>query len=157
MHIIAAKAVAFKEAMKPEFKEYQNRIVENAKTLAQTLMDKGQKLVSGGTDTHVMLVSFLGLKFSGKKIERVLEEAGITVNKNTVPFDDRKPFVASGVRIGTPALTTRGMGPEQMKQIGDMIARVIEGRNDETVMPAVRKEVSDLCAKFPLYPEMHNL
>jgi glycine hydroxymethyltransferase len=157
MHIIAAKAVAFKEAMKPEFNEYQKRIVENAKTLAQALMDKGQKLVSGGTDTHVMLVSFLGLKFSGKKIERVLEEAGITVNKNTVPFDDRKPFVASGIRIGTPALTTRGMGPEEMKQIGDMIDRVIKGRNDETVMAAVRKEVSDLCVKFPLYPELHSM
>ncbi len=154
MHIIAAKAVAFKEAMKPEFNDYQKRIIENASTLAQTLMDEGQRLVSGGTDTHVMLVSFLGMKFSGRKIENKLEEAGITVNKNTVPFDDRKPFIASGVRIGTPAVTTRGMGTDEMTQIGKMIARVIEGRNDEKVIAEVRKEVSALCERFPLYPEL---
>ncbi|UCC80793.1 MAG: serine hydroxymethyltransferase [Candidatus Zixiibacteriota bacterium] len=154
MHIIAAKAVAFKEATKPEFNEYQKRIVENAVTLAKTLADEGQKLVSGGTDTHVMLVSFLGMKFSGKKIENRLEEAKITVNKNTVPFDDRKPFIASGIRIGTPAVTTRGMGPEEMRQIGKMIARVIENRDDETVIAAVRDEVSALCERFPLYPEL---
>jgi len=154
MHIIAAKAVAFKEAMKPEFNEYQKRIVENAATLAQTIKDEGQKLVSGGTDTHVMLVSFLGMKFSGRKIENKLEEAKITVNKNTVPFDDRKPFIASGIRVGTPAVTTRGMGTEEMKQIGQMIARVIEGRNDDEVIAAVREEVSALCERFPLYPEL---
>ncbi|MEE9553038.1 MAG: serine hydroxymethyltransferase [candidate division Zixibacteria bacterium] len=154
MHIIAAKAVAFKEALKPEFNEYQKKIVENARTLADTLLGKGLKLVSGGTDTHLMLVSFLGLKFSGRKIEKVLEEAGITVNKNTVPFDDRKPFIASGVRIGTPAVTTRGMGADEMTQIGGMIARVIEGRNDETVMPQVREEVRALCERFPLYKEL---
>jgi glycine hydroxymethyltransferase len=154
MHIIAAKAVAFKEAMKPEFNDYQKRIIENAATLAKTLSDEGQKLVSGGTDTHVMLVSFLGMKFSGKKIENRLEEAKITVNKNTVPFDDRKPFIASGIRIGTPAVTTRGMEPEEMKQIGKMIARVIEGRNDDAVIAAVRDEVSALCERFPLYPEL---
>jgi len=154
MHIIAAKAVAFKEAMKPEFNDYQKRIIENAATLAKTLVDEGQRLVSGGTDTHVMLVSFLGMKFSGKKIENRLEEAKITVNKNTVPFDDRKPFIASGIRIGTPAVTTRGMGAGEMKQIGKMIARVIEGRNDEAVIVAVRDEVSALCERFPLYPEL---
>ncbi len=154
MHIIAAKAVAFKEAMKPEFNEYQKRIVENAATLAKTIKDEGQRLVSGGTDTHVMLVSFLGLKFSGRKIENRLEEAKITVNKNTVPFDDRKPFIASGIRIGTPAVTTRGMGPDEMTQIGKMIARVIEGRNDDEVIAAVREEVSALCERFPLYPEL---
>lgn len=154
MHIIAAKAVAFKEAMKPGFNEYQKRIVENAVTLAQTIKDEGQKLVSGGTDTHVMLVSFLGMKFSGRKIENRLEEAKITVNKNTVPFDDRKPFIASGIRIGTPAVTTRGMGPDEMRQIGKMIARVIEGRNDDAVIAAVRDEVSALCERFPLYPEL---
>jgi glycine hydroxymethyltransferase len=154
MHIIAAKAVAFKEAMKPEFNEYQKRIIENAATLAKTLTDEGQKLVSGGTDTHVMLVSFLGMKFSGRKIENRLEEAKITVNKNTVPFDDRKPFIASGIRIGTPAVTTRGMGPDEMKQIGKMIARVIEGRNDDAVIAAVRDEVSAICERFPLYPEL---
>jgi glycine hydroxymethyltransferase len=154
MHIIAAKAVAFKEAMKPEFNEYQKRIIENAATLAKTLADEGQKMVSGGTDTHVMLVSFLGMKFSGRKIENKLEEAKITVNKNTVPFDDRKPFIASGIRIGTPAVTTRGMGSEEMKQIGKMIARVIEGRNDDEVIAAVRDEVSALCERFPLYPEL---
>jgi glycine hydroxymethyltransferase len=117
-------------------------------------MSKGLKLVSGGTDTHLMLVSFLGLKYSGRKIENVLEQAGITVNKNTVPFDDRKPFIASGIRIGTPAVTTRGMGVEEMRQIGDMIARVIEGRNDESVMATVREEVRALCERFPLYPEL---
>lgn len=154
MHIIAAKAVAFKEALKPEFKEYQKKIVANAETLADTLLAKGLKLVSGGTDTHLMLVSFLGLKYSGRKIEKVLEQAGITVNKNTVPFDDRKPFIASGIRIGTPAVTTRGMGADEMKQIGDMFARVIEGRNDETVMPQVREEVRALCERFPLYKEL---
>ena len=154
MHIIAAKAVAFKEAMKPEFNEYQKRIVENAATLAKTIKDEGQRLVSGGTDTHVMLVSFLGLKFSGRKIENRLEEAKITVNKNTVPFDDRKPFIASGIRIGTPAVTTRGMCPDEMTQIGKMIARVIEGRNDDEVIAAVREEVSALCERFPLYPEL---
>jgi glycine hydroxymethyltransferase len=154
MHIIAAKAVAFKEAQTNEFKEYQKRIVDNASALADTLKSEGQKLVSGGTDTHVMLVSFLGLKFSGKKIEKRLEEAGITVNKNTVPFDDRKPFVSSGIRVGTPALTTRGMGADEMEQIGKMIARVIEGRNDDEVIAQVRKEVSALCENFPLYPEL---
>jgi len=154
MHIIAAKAVAFKEALKPEFNEYQKRIVENARTLAGTLRSKGLRLVSGGTDTHLLLVSFLGLKYSGKKIEGALERAGITVNKNTVPFDDRKPFVASGVRIGTPAVTTRGMGVNEMRQIGDMIARVIEGRDDETVISAVRQEVRALCEMFPLYREL---
>ena len=154
MHIIAAKAVAFKEALKPEFNEYQKKIVANAKMLADTLLAKGLKLVSSGTDTHLMLVSFLGLKFSGRKIEKVLEQAGITVNKNTVPFDDRKPFIASGIRIGTPAVTTRGMGVDEMRQIGDMFARVIEGRNDETVMPQVREEVRALCERFPLYKEL---
>jgi glycine hydroxymethyltransferase len=154
MHIIAAKAVAFKEAMKPGFNDYQKQIIENAATLAKTLVDEGQRLVSGGTDTHLMLVSFLGMKFSGKKIENRLEEAKITVNKNTVPFDDRKPFIASGIRVGTPAVTTRGMGPEEMKQIGKMIARVIEGRNDDAVIATVRDEVSALCERFPLYPEL---
>ena len=154
MHIIAAKAVAFKEALRPEFNEYQKKIVANAKTLAGTLSSIGLRLVSGGTDTHLMLVSFLGLKYSGKKIEGVLEQAGITVNKNTVPFDDRKPFVASGVRIGTPAVTTRGMGVNEMRLIGDMIARVIEGRDDEAVMTQVRQEVRALCERFPLYKEL---
>jgi len=154
MHIIAAKAVAFKEALKPEFNEYQEKIVENAKALAETLIQKGLRLVSGGTDTHLMLVSFLGLKYSGKKIEAALEQAGITVNKNTVPFDDRKPFVASGIRIGTPAVTTRGMGVGEMRQIGDMISRVIEGRDDQAVIAKVRTEVRALCEKFPLYKEL---
>jgi len=154
MHIIAAKAVAFKEALKPEFNEYQEKIVENAKALAEILIQKGLRLVSGGTDTHLMLVSFLGLKYSGKKIEAALEQAGITVNKNTVPFDDRKPFVASGIRIGTPAVTTRGMGVGEMRQIGDMISRVIEGRDDQAVIAKVRTEVRALCEKFPLYKEL---
>ncbi len=151
MHVIAAKAVAFKEALKPEFKDYQRRIIDNAKTLAQTLADEGFHVVSGGTDTHLMLISFIGQGMTGKQVEKALEKAAITVNKNTVPFDPEKPFVTSGIRIGTPAVTTRGMGIDEMKQIGNMISRVIKNRKDEDLIAEVRKEVSALCERFPLY------
>jgi len=154
MHVIAAKAVAFKEALKPEFKDYQKRIIDNAKTLAQTLADEGFHVVSGGTDTHLMLLSFIGQGMTGKQVEKALEKAAITVNKNTVPFDPEKPFVTSGIRIGTPAVTTRGMGTDEMKQIGKMISRVIKNRKDEDMIAEVRKEVSALCERFPLYREM---
>jgi glycine hydroxymethyltransferase len=154
MHVIAAKAVAFKEALKPEFKQYQQRIIDNAKALAQTLADEGFHVVSGGTDTHLMLLSFIGQGMTGKQVENALEKAAITVNKNTVPFDPEKPFVTSGIRIGTPAVTTRGMGMEEMKQIGLMISKVIKNRKDEAVIAEVRKEVSALCERFPLYPEL---
>ncbi len=154
MHIIAAKAVAFKEALKPEFKEYQKKIIANAKTLARTLLDDGFHVVSGGTDTHLLLLSFVGQGITGKEVEKALEKAAITVNKNTVPFDPEKPFVTSGIRIGAPAVTTRGMGVDEMMQIGKMISRVIKNMKDDSVIADVRREVSTLCAKFPLYPEL---
>ncbi|RME19364.1 MAG: serine hydroxymethyltransferase, partial [Candidatus Zixiibacteriota bacterium] len=147
-----AKAVAFKEALRPEFKQYQQRILDNAQALAAALTEKGYKLVSGGTDTHLMLVSFVDLpKVTGKKVEKALDKAGITVNKNTVPFDPEKPFVTSGIRIGTPAVTTRGMGPEEMKLIADFIDRAIQHRRDDEVLAGISREVADLCARFPLY------
>lgn len=154
MHIIAAKAVAFKEAATDEFKAYQKRIVENAAVLAASLAEKGHRLVAGGTDTHLMLVSFIDVpKVTGKKVEIALDKAGITVNKNTVPFDPEKPFVTSGIRIGTPAVTTRGMGIEEMKQIADFIDRGIKNRRDDEALEAIRKEVAVFCEKFPLYKE----
>jgi glycine hydroxymethyltransferase len=153
MHIIAAKAVAFKEALKPEFKEYQKRIIENARTMAEELKNRGYHIVSGGTDTHLFLMSFLEEDYSGKKVEKALDKAGITANKNTVPFDTRKPFVTSGIRIGTPAITTRGMGVEEMKIIAGFIDKVIQNMKDDEVLEEVRKDVKALCDKFPLYAE----
>jgi glycine hydroxymethyltransferase len=153
MHIIAAKAVAFKEAMKPEFKEYQHQIVKNAKVLAQELVNYGHHVVSGGTDTHLILVSFIEKNMTGKEVEEALEIAGITVNKNTVPFDPQKPFVTSGIRIGTPALTTRGMRESEMKKVASFIHQVISNIGNEEVYQKVRKDVLELCLKFPLYKE----
>lgn len=153
MHIIAAKAVAFKEAMKPEFKEYQHQIVKNAKTLAQELVNYGYHVVSGGTDTHLMLVSFIERNMTGKVVEEALEMAGITVNKNTVPFDPQKPFITSGIRIGTPALTTRGMKEPEMKKVASFIHEVISDIGKEEVYQKVKKDVLELCRKFPLYRE----
>jgi len=154
MHVIAAKAVAFKEALTDEFKAYQKRIIDNAQTLAQALMDKGHKLVSNGTDTHLMLMSFVDVpNVTGKKVEIALDKAGITVNKNTVPFDPEKPFVTSGVRIGTPAVTTRGMGPDEMRTIADLIDRGIQNRRRDEVLEGIAQEVAELCKKFPLYAE----
>jgi glycine hydroxymethyltransferase len=154
MHIIAAKAVAFKEALTDEFKQYQKQIVENARTLAESLKSYGYHIVSGGTDTHLMLVSFIDVpKLTGKKVETALDKAGITVNKNTVPFDPEKPFVTSGIRIGTPAVTTRGMGVGEMKQIADFIHRGIQNRRDDEALAEIAKEVAALCKKFPLYQE----
>ncbi len=153
MHVIAAKAVAFKEALQPEFKVYAGRIIENAQALAGSLTEHGLKIVSGGTDNHVFLLSLIDRDVSGKKAQRVLEEAGITTNKNMVPFDTRKPFVTSGVRIGTPAMTTRGMGPDEMRQIGAWIAQVLSNADDEALKESVRAEVLALCANFPLYPD----
>lgn len=154
MHVIAAKAVAFKEALAPEFKEYQARVVENAKTMAAALAKKGYRLVSGGTDTHLLLVSFIDVpKVTGKKVEKALDLAGITVNKNTVPFDPEKPFVTSGIRIGTPAVTTRGMGPNEMEKIADFIDRAIQNRLKEDMLEGIAAEVASFCEKFPLYPE----
>jgi glycine hydroxymethyltransferase len=157
MHVVAAKAVAFKEALSDEFKAYQKQVVLNAKTLAEALQNEGFKIVSGGTDTHKMLIN-LGTEEeggpSGKKMEEVLDLAGITVNKNTIPFDTRSPFVASGVRIGTPAITTRGMKEEQMVQIAKMIKKVYDNVDNEGVLAEVKAEVRKLTAEFPLYKDM---
>ena len=157
MHIIAAKAAAFLEALQPEFKSYQSNVVANASALAAALMDKGFKLVSGGTDTHLMLVN-MGTEEeggpSGKKMEESLDKAGITANKNTVPFDTRSPFVSSGVRLGTPSVTTRGMGAAEMKQIADFIHRVRENHENDEYLAAMKAEVLELTNKFPLYPEL---
>jgi glycine hydroxymethyltransferase len=154
MHTIAAKAVCFAEALRPEFKEYQKQIVANAAALAARLADNGLRIVSGGTDTHLMLVDLRPFELTGKVAEKRLEEAGITVNKNTIPFDPEKPFVTSGVRIGTPALTTRGMAEADMEAIGDMIARVLKNVEDDGVLAEVRAEVRALCERFPLYADM---
>jgi glycine hydroxymethyltransferase len=153
MHIIAAKAVALKEALSPEFKEYQKKIVANAAAMANALKDKGYHIVSGGTDNHLFLMSFIDRDYSGKKVENALDASGITVNKNTVPFDTRKPFVTSGIRVGTPAVTSRGMGTGEMVQIAGFIDRVIQNLGNEEVYAAVAQDVKDLCGKFPLYPE----
>ncbi len=153
MHVIAAKAVAFKEALKPEFKEYQKQIVKNAKTMADTLKNYGYHVVSGGTDTHLMLLSFIEKKLTGKEIAKALEKAGMTVNKNTVPFDPQTPFITSGIRIGTPAVTTRGMKEKEMKIIAEFIHRVISNLGNEKIYQEVGEEVKDLCQKFPLYAE----
>lgn len=149
MHIIAAKAVAFKEALSAEFKEYQKQVVKNAKALADTLLEEGVNLVSGGTDNHLMLLNLVGTGVTGKQLEKWLDEAHITVNKNAVPNDPEKPFVTSGVRIGTPAVTTRGMKEDDMKVVGRCIADII--RNGEEAIPRVTEQVLALCAAHPLY------
>jgi glycine hydroxymethyltransferase len=150
-HCIAAKAVCFREAMAPAFREYQGRVVQNARALAAALEAKGFRLVSGGTDNHLMLVNLTDKGLSGKKAEKALDEAGITVNKNTVPFDERSPFVTSGIRIGTPAVTTRGMGMREMERVAELIARVLADPANEGNLEEVRKDVEALCRLFPLY------
>jgi len=153
MHVIAAKAVAFKEALAPEFKVYQAQILANAKALAAALMGEGWRLVSGGTDNHLMLVDVFAQGITGKAAEAALDRAGITVNKNTIPFDTNSPMVASGIRIGTPALTTRGMKEPEMEQIGGLISRALKSVENETELGAVKRDVQKLCARFPLYAE----
>ncbi len=154
MHMIAAKAVAFKEALMPEFKEYSKQVIKNAKALARVLVDMDYQIVSGGTDTHVMLIDLHNKGLTGKKAERVLDEAGITVNKNMVPFDDQSPFTTSGIRIGTPAATTRGMQEEQMEEIGSLINKVLTNADNEGILRQVKTDIFDLCQKFPLYPKL---
>lgn len=151
MHVIAAKAVALKEALSPEFKDYTAQVVKNAKALAAELVKRGYKLVSGGTDNHLMLLDFSGSEMTGKVAEATLEKAGITVNKNTVPFDNRSPFVTSGVRIGTPATTTRGLKEAEMVQVGGWIDRALNAVDDEAALAQIRAEVKGLCLRFPLY------
>jgi len=153
MHVIAAKAVAFKEALTPEFKEYQAQIVKNARALAAGLMRRGFKIVSGGTDTHLMLVDLRNKRLTGDVAEKVLDQAGITVNKNSIPHDPEKPFVTSGIRLGTPALTTRGMKEEDMEKIAELMTEALEHRDDEDYLANLRKEVGKLTKKFPLYSE----
>jgi len=153
MHIVAAKAVCFKEAMEPSFAAYQRQIVANATRLAASLSGHGFRLVSGGTDNHLMLVDVFSKGLTGKVAEAALGKAGITVNKNAIPFDQNPPMVASGIRVGTPAVTTRGMGEAEMDQIGDLIARVLAAPDDERTLGAVKSEVERLCRRFPLYPE----
>ena len=153
MHIVAAKAVCFKEAMEPAFADYQRQIVANARRLATALSGHGFRLVSGGTDNHLMLVDVFSKGVTGKAAEVALGKAGITVNKNAIPFDQNPPMVASGIRIGTPALTTRGMREAEMDLIGALIARVLAAPDDDKVLAMVRAEVEHLCRKFPLYPE----
>jgi glycine hydroxymethyltransferase len=153
MHIIAAKAVALKEALRPEFANYQKQIVTNAKTLAEELKNYGGHVVSGGTDTHLLLLSFIEKGLTGREIEKALEQSGITVNKNTVPFDPQKPFITSGIRIGTPAITTRGMKEPEMKRIAKFIHQVISNLRDESVFKKTAQEVRELCEEFPLYQE----
>ncbi|MEJ2199649.1 MAG: serine hydroxymethyltransferase [Desulfuromonadaceae bacterium] len=151
MHVIAAKAVAFKEALSPDFKSYAAQVVKNAKALADGLLNRGFNLVSGGTDNHLMLVDLSGTEITGKVAEATLEAAGITVNKNAVPFDTRSPFVTSGFRIGTPATTTRGLQEGEMEQVAEWIDRALKNIGNEAALAAIRNEVKELCQQFPLY------
>jgi glycine hydroxymethyltransferase len=151
IHIIAAKAVAFHEAMQPAYRDYIDRVLDNAKRLAARLAHHGFRIVSGGTDNHLFLVDVFSKGITGKEAERSLEIAGITVNKNTIPFDQNPPMVASGLRIGTPAVTTRGMGPQEMDAIGEFIVRALDAREDESALAGIRAEVVEFTASFPLY------
>ncbi len=153
-HINAAKAVCFGEALKPDFKVYASQIVKNAKALARILMENSFILVSGGTDTHLMLVDLTNKGMTGKIAEKALDDAGIYVNKNTIPFDNRKPFDPSGIRLGTPTLTSRGMKEEQMVKVGELIIRAINNYSDSDAKRQIRNEVNALCAGFPIYPEL---
>jgi glycine hydroxymethyltransferase len=150
MHVIAGKAVCFAEAMKPEFADYGRRIVENARVLADTLSGHGLRIVSGGTDNHLMLVDLTETGHTGKAAEKWLDEAGLTVNKNTIPFEKRSPFVTSGLRIGTPAVTTRGFGPDEMRRIGGWIAEILHDPENADRRARVREEVRSLTAHFPI-------
>jgi glycine hydroxymethyltransferase len=153
VHIMAAKAVCFLEAMQPEFRDYARQIVSNAKVLAETLAADGYRVISGGTDTHLMLVDVFSKGMLGSEAEKALGEAGITVNKNAIPFDTNPPMKPSGIRIGTPALTTRGMKEGEMRQIGHWIAQALNQRSDATALGRIRRQVMDLCEAFPLYAE----
>ena len=152
MHVIAAKAVALKEALSPAFKVYQQQIIKNARALAGALTQKGFRLTSGGTDNHLMLIDLRKSELTGKVAQEALDKAHITVNKNAVPFDTRSPFVTSGVRIGTPAVTTRGMKEAEMEQIAELIARALDRVSDDAALSAIGAEVSALCKRFPVYP-----
>jgi glycine hydroxymethyltransferase len=154
MQAIAAKAVGFKEAMTSEFKDYQFQVVKNAKVLANRLNENNFDLVSRGTDTHLLLVKLLKERITGKEADETLERAGITLNKNMIPFDPATPFVTSGIRIGTPAVTTRGMKEKEMVQIADLITEVLRDIKNERVIEGVGSRVRELCSQFPLYPDL---
>jgi len=151
MHVIAAKAVAFLEALQPEFKDYQQRVVANAAQLARTLTERGLRIVSGGTESHVMLVDLRPKGLTGKLAEQVLGQAHITCNKNAIPNDPEKPFVTSGIRLGSPAMTTRGFGPAEAELVGNLIADVLDNPHDEANIASVRARVAELTARFPVY------
>lgn len=151
MHVIAAKAVAFGEALQPEFKEYAKQVIVNAQTLAEALQQEGFTIVSGGTDTHVLLVDLRTVGLTGKVAEHVLDEVGITCNKNTIPFDPESPFVTSGIRLGTPALTTRGLNAEDMKEIASIISLVLKQPEDAAVLAEAKQRVATLCETYPMY------
>lgn len=151
MHVVAAKAVAFKEALSDEFKVYQQQVLDNAKALADELVKKGFRIVSGGTDNHLMLVDLRSKNITGKEAQFLLDEIGITANRNTIPFEPLSPFVTSGIRLGTPALTTRGLKEEDIREVADIIADVIENREDSDVIEAAKAKVQAICKKFPLY------
>ena len=153
MHVIAAKAVAFKEALSDEFKVYQQQVLDNAKALSDELVKKGFRIVSGGTDNHLMLVDLRSKNITGKEAQFLLDEIGITANRNTIPFEPLSPFVTSGIRLGTPALTTRGLKEDDIREVADIIADVIENREDGAVIEAAKAKVQAICKKFPLYEE----
>jgi len=150
MHVIAGKAACFGEILRPEYKQYARQVIDNAKALAETLLSGGVKLVSGGTDNHLILADVTPLGATGRQAEKALDRCGITVNKNMIPFDQRKPMDPSGIRIGTPALTTRGMGCDEMRRIGGWILEILKAPDDEPLGKRVRGEVLDLCRHFPV-------
>ena len=154
MHVIAGKAVCFGEALKPEFKEYQRRVIANARRMAKALQDRGLRIISGGTDCHLFSVDLRPKNCTGKEAEIALDKAGITVNKNAIPYDPQKPMIASGVRIGTPAVTTRGMGEKEMDEIADLIIAVLEHKTDEAVLKDIRRKVRALTSRFPIYEDL---
>ena len=151
MHIIAAKAVAFKEALSPDFKVYIKQVLDNAKCFAEEFKNRGYNLISGGTDTHLVLLDLQNKSISGKQAEHALDEAGITVNKNMVPFDPKSPFVTSGIRVGSPALTTRGMGINEVKKVVELIDKVVVNSEDKSIIDSVKSDVKELCKSFPIY------
>jgi len=151
MHVIAAKAVAFKEALDPSFKTYIKNVLDNAQCFAEEFTLKGYNLISGGTDTHQVLIDLQNKNISGKVAEIALDEAGITVNKNMIPYDPKSPFITSGIRVGSPAITTRGMGIEEVKRVVDLIDQVILNHDNKEIIQSVKKDVNELCSSFPIY------
>jgi len=154
MHVIAAKAVCFGEALQPEFKAYQVKTLANSRRLAKALQDRGFRIVAGGTDCHLFSVDLRPKNATGKEAEEALDKAGITVNKNAIPYDPQKPFIASGVRIGTPAITTRGMGEKEMDEVASLIDEALKVRTDDAALKRVKEGVTALCRRFPIYPSI---